>query len=50
VSVYALDGSKVAECSTADDEMKFSGCKLEKGYTLDHLMNNWVQAYLTAKK
>ncbi len=36
-------GDVVARCARKDDT--FSNCRLEPGYTLDDLMNAWVDAY-----
>lgn len=46
LTVYSPEGYKVADCAKSDHDLKFSDCKIEKGFTLDDLMNAFVQAYL----
>ncbi len=46
--LYNADGEVVARCEKKDG--KFSSCRLEKGYTLDDLMNAWVHAYEELEK
>lgn len=43
LSLFNAKGEVVARCDKKDDA--FGNCKLEKGYTLDDLMNAWVHAY-----
>jgi hypothetical protein len=43
LTLYDAKGDVVARCERKDDQ--FGNCKIEKGYTLDDLMNAWVHAY-----
>lgn len=43
LTLYNAKGEAVARCDRKDDQ--FGNCKIEKGYTLDDLMNAWVHAY-----
>ena len=43
LTLYNAKGEVVARCDRKDDQ--FGNCKIEKGYTLDDLMNAWVHAY-----
>lgn len=43
LSLFNAKGEVVARCDKKGDA--FGNCKLEKGYTLDDLMNAWVHAY-----
>lgn len=42
LTLYNEKGERVAECEKKGDS--FSNCKVEKGYTLDDVMNAWVHA------
>jgi hypothetical protein len=43
LTLYNAKGEVVARCGRRDDA--FGDCKMEPGYSLDDLMNAWVNAY-----
>jgi len=43
LTLYNAKGEVVARCARKDDA--FSNCRMEPGFTLDDLMNAWVDAY-----
>lgn len=43
LTLYNAKGEVVARCDKKEDS--FGNCKIEPGYSLDDLMNAWVNAY-----
>jgi hypothetical protein len=48
LTLYNSKGEVVARCERKDGA--FGNCKMEPGYTLDDLMNAWVNAYQDMQK
>jgi hypothetical protein len=48
LTLYNSKGDIVARCEGNSDV--FSNCKMEKGVTLDDVMNAWVHAYQDLQK
>jgi hypothetical protein len=48
--LYSPEGNRVADCAKSNGDLKFSECKIENGFTLDDLMNAFVQAYVKKGK
>ena len=48
LTLYNPKGEVVARCERKDEA--FGNCKMEPGYTLDDLMNAWVNAYQEMQK
>jgi hypothetical protein len=48
LTLYNAKGEVVARCERKDNA--FGNCKLEPGYSLDDLMNAWVNAYQEMQK
>ena len=40
-------GVKIASCTDIDDQL--SQCVIEKGFTLDDVMNSWYRVFLAAR-
>jgi hypothetical protein len=48
LALYNEKGERVAQCDQKDDA--FTNCRMERGVTLDDVMNAWVHAVKDMKK